>query len=66
MAVDSIVGILGDLRFITGIPVRLEEIGIERSDFDEIIDKAIHNSAILNSAGKVRREDIRSILEAAY
>jgi alcohol dehydrogenase len=66
MAVDSVVGILSELRFLAGIPVRLEEIGVKRSDFDRIVDKAMHNSALLNSAGQVKREDIESILEAAF
>lgn len=66
MAVDSVVGILSELHFSTGIPVRLEELGIKRSDFDSIIDKALHNSALLNSAGHVESQDIRTILEAAY
>lgn len=66
MAVDAVVGILSELRFLTGIPVRLEEIGVKRSQFEKITDKAMHNSAILNSAGQVNREDIMSILEAAF
>ncbi|RAK10624.1 alcohol dehydrogenase [Halanaerobium saccharolyticum] len=66
MAVDAVVGILSELRFLTGIPVRLEEIGIKRSEFEQIIDKAMHNSTLLNSAGQVKREDIKSILEAAF
>ena len=66
MAVDSVVGILGDLQFLTGIPVRLSDIGVERSQFEEIVDKTMHNSALLNSAGQVKREDIESILEAAF
>lgn len=66
MAVDSVVGILSELRFLAGIPVRLEEIGVKRSEFEEIIDKAMHNSALLNSAGHVNREDLKSILEAAF
>lgn len=66
MAVDAIVGILSELRFLTGIPVRLEEIGVKRSEFEQIIDKSMHNSALLNSAGQVRREDIKSILEASF
>jgi alcohol dehydrogenase len=66
MAVDAVVGILSELRFLTGIPVRLEEIGVKRSEFEQIIDKAMHNSALLNSAGKVQRQDIKSILKAAF
>ncbi|MFP4198389.1 MAG: iron-containing alcohol dehydrogenase [Halanaerobium sp.] len=66
MAVDAVVGILSELRFLAGIPVRLEEIGVKRSDFELIVDKAMHNSALLNSAGKVKREDIESVLEAAF
>lgn len=66
MAVDAVVGILSELRFLTGIPVRLEEIGIKRSEFEQIIDKAMHNSALLNSAGQVKREDLKSILEASF
>ena len=66
MAVDAVVGILSELRFLTGIPVRLEEIGVKRSQFEQIVDKAMHNSALLNSAGQVKREDIESILEAAF
>jgi alcohol dehydrogenase len=66
MAVDSVVGILGDLQFIAGIPVKLSAIGIKREQFPEIIDKTMHNSAVLNSAGAVSREDIESILEAAF
>ncbi|SIQ89082.1 iron-containing alcohol dehydrogenase [Halanaerobium kushneri] len=66
MAVDAVVGILSELRFLTGIPVRLEEIGVKRSEFNLIVDKAMHNSALLNSAGNVKRSDIVTILEAAF
>jgi alcohol dehydrogenase len=66
MAVDAVVCILNELRLLTGIPVRLEEIGVKRSEFEQIIDKAMHNSALLNSAGQVQREDIKNILEAAF
>lgn len=66
MAVDSVVGILGDLRFIAGIPVKLEEIGIKKSQFKAIVDKAMHNSALLNSAGKVSRDDLETILNDAF
>ena len=38
----------------------------ENQEFEQIIDKAMHNSALLNSAGQVQREDIKSILEAAF
>jgi alcohol dehydrogenase len=66
IAVNAVVSILNELRSLTGIPVTLEEIGVKRNQFDDIVDKAMHNSAILNSAGQVNREDIKSILEAAF
>jgi len=66
IAVNAVVSILNKLRSLTGIPVTLEEIGVKRKDFDAIVDKAMHNSAILNSAGQVNRKDIKSILEAAF
>ena len=66
MAVNSVVDILIELRSLTEIPLRLEEIGVKRSAFNQIIDKAMHNSALLNSAGQVNRIDIQSILESAF
>jgi alcohol dehydrogenase len=66
IAVKAVVSILNELRSITGIPVSLEEIGVKRSQFDDIVDKAMHNSAILNSAGQVNRKDLKSILEASF
>lgn len=66
IAVNAVVSILNELRSLTGIPVTLKEIGVKRNQFDDIVDKAMHNSAILNSAGQVNREDIKSILEAAF
>jgi alcohol dehydrogenase len=66
IAVNAVVSILNELRSLTGIPVTLKEIGVKRNQFDDIVDKAMHNSAILNSAGQVNREDIKNILEAAF
>lgn len=66
MAVDAVVGILKDLQLLTGIPVTLSELGVKRSQFTEIIDKTMHNSSVLNSAGKVKRDDIEAILESAF
>ena len=66
IAVNAVVSILNELRSITGIPVTLEEIGVKRKQFEDIVDKAMHNSSILNSAGQVNRIDIKSILEASF
>ncbi|KXS49289.1 alcohol dehydrogenase [Halanaerobium congolense] len=66
IAVNAVVSILNELRSLTGIPVTLKEIGVKRNQFDDIVDKAMHNNAILNSAGQVKREDIKNILEAAF
>lgn len=66
IAVKAVVSMLNELRSLTGIPVTLEEIGVKRSQFEKIVDKAMHNSAILNSAGQVNRKDLKSILEAAF
>lgn len=65
-AVKKVVELLDDLKDMSGIPRDLKEIGVKKEDFEEIIEKAIHDGTVLASAGKVERSDIRSIIEAAY
>ncbi|ADQ15228.1 iron-containing alcohol dehydrogenase [Halanaerobium hydrogeniformans] len=66
IAVAEIATLLNELQLLTGIPLTLSEIGVKRNDFPDIIEKAMHNTAVLASAGKVKREDIESVLEAAF
>ncbi|MGM0602248.1 MAG: iron-containing alcohol dehydrogenase [Bacillota bacterium] len=65
-AVEQVVKLLDELKELADIPRNLKEIGIKKEDFEEIVEKAIHDGTVLASAGRVEREDIRSILEAAY
>ena len=66
MAVAEIAKLLNELQLLTAIPLTLSEIGVKRREFPDIIEKAMHNTAVLASAGKVKREDIESVLEAAF
>lgn len=65
-AVQTIRNMLSDYRQKSGIPVCLSDVGVKRSDFEEITALCLKSSNLFYNPGEVSEEDVRNILNLAF
>ncbi len=65
-SIETINNLLNYLHDEAGLPIRLQEVGVSKEDFDKIAKTALNDGAILFNQEEASYEDILHILEQAY
>lgn len=65
-AIDAVRKMSRELHEICGLPVRLQDVGVKKEDFEAVARTAMNDGAMIVNPRQAGKEDIIRILEAAY
>lgn len=65
-AIDTVREMGKELHEMCGLPIRLQDVGVKREDFEAVAKTAMNDGAMIVNPRQAGKEDIIRILEAAY